>query len=337
MIRTRLTETFNIQHPIICAPMALVTGGRLAAAVSSAGGLGIVGGGYGGLLGGEPELERELSLVEGQRFGIGFITWALARAPQALDIALNHSPDCVFLSFGDPVPFAERIRHAGARLICQAQSLRHVAQAVEAGADAVVVQGTEAGGHGAGRSTMPFVPEAADYLAAKAPGTLLLAAGGIADGRGLAASLMLGADGVVVGTRFWSSQEALTPLPATARANRATGDDTMRTRAIDTLRGVAWPEEFSFRVVRNKLTEQLAQHEALADGDVQNLASAYAEARSRDDFDIAAIVAGECIGLIDDRPPAADIVKAMVIQAEALLARGATLEFLQNPVGAGKS
>src|SRR5258705_387317 len=84
-----------------------------------------------------------------------------------------------------------------------------------AGAAVIVAQGTEAGGHGAARSTFPFVPEVADYLARRAPDTLLLAAGGIADGRGLAAALMLGADGVVVGTRFWSAAEALTPVAMT--------------------------------------------------------------------------------------------------------------------------
>ena len=326
-MRTRLTEAFGIQHPIVCAPMALVTGGRLAAAVSRAGGLGIVGGGYAGTLGGEPDIRQELSHVQGQKFGIGFITWALARAPLALDDALSHAPFCVFLSFGDPKPFAERIRRSGARLICQVQSLRHVDQALEAGAAAVVAQGTEAGGHGAKRSTLPFVPEVAEYLARHSPMTLLLAAGGIADGRGLAAALMLGADGVVVGTRFWASEEALTPPAATDRAVRATGDDTVRTTAIDALRGVPWPEKFSFRVVKNKLTEQWAHREAEAAAAFGNLAAAYANARARQDFDVVAIVAGECVGLIRDRPSAASLVEAMVTHAQSLLAHGATLDF----------
>ena len=244
-LRTRLTDGFGIRLPILCAPMALVTGGRLAAAVSGAGGLGIVGGGYAGILGGEPDLRQEMAHVRGQKFGVGFITWALARAPHVLDETMNQSPDYVFLSFGDPRPFADRILRGGAKLICQVQCLRHVDEALEAGAVAIVAQGTEAGGHGGKRSTLPFVPEVADYLAARSPTTLLLAAGGIADGRGLAAALMLGADGVVIGTRFWASEEALTPRAATDRAMLATGDDTVRTRAIDALRGVPWPEEFS--------------------------------------------------------------------------------------------
>lgn len=328
-MRTRLTEQFDIRHPIVCAPMGLVTGGRLAAAVSSAGGLGIVGGGYAGTLGGEPDLQQELVHVRGHAFGVGFITWALERAPHMLDLALGQSPQCVFLSFGDPRPFAEPIRRANVKLICQVQCLQHVDQALEAGAAIIVAQGTEAGGHGAKRSTLPFVPEVADYLARLSPATLLLAAGGIADGRGLAAALMLGADGVVVGSRFWSSQEALTPCAATDRAARATGDDTVRTTAIDALRGVPWPAEFSFRVVKNKLTDAWAHRENEAAVAVGSLADAYAEARSRQDFDMVAIVAGESVGLIGNRPSAASIVEAMATQAESLLAHGAMLDFRQ--------
>jgi nitronate monooxygenase len=335
-LRTRLTDGFGIQNPIVCAPMGLVTGGRLAAAVSSAGGLGIVGGGYAGTLGGEPDLRQELAHVQSHKFGVGFITWALARSPHVLDEALSHSPFCVFLSFGDPTPFAERIRRGGAKLICQVQCLRHVNQALGAGAAAIVAQGSEAGGHGAKRSTLPFVPEVADYLTKHSPATLLLAAGGIADGRGLAAALMLGADGVVVGSRFWASAEALTPAAATDRATRATGDDTVRTKAIDALRGVPWPDEFSFRVVNNKLTEQWAHREAEAAAAFGSLAEAYSEARARQDFDVAAIVAGECVGLVHDRPSAASIVETMVTQAQTLLERGATLDFGTSSVNPGQ-
>jgi len=171
-MRTRLTDAFGIQNPIICAPMALITGGRLVAAVASAGGLGIVGGGYAGILGGEPDLKQELAHVQGHKFGIGFITWALARAPHVLDEVLSRSPYCVFLSFGDPRPFAGRVRQSGAKLICQVQTLRHVDEALEAGAAAIVAQGAEAGGHGGTRSMLPFVPEVANYLAKKAPTTL---------------------------------------------------------------------------------------------------------------------------------------------------------------------
>ncbi len=320
-MRTRLTEHFGIRYPIVCAPMALVTGGRLAAAVTDAGGLGIVGGGYAGLLGGEPDLTQELERVRGRQFGVGFITWALAKAPGALERALEFGPGCVFLSFGDPRPHAAVIRDHGAVLICQVQCLRHVDEALEAGAAVIVAQGTEAGGHGAERSTFPLVPEVADYLAKHSPTTLVLAAGGIADGRGLAAALMLGADGVVVGTRFWASAEALTPAVFTDRAERATGDETVRTKAIDLIRGTPWPAEFSFRVLSNRLTDEWAHREADAALGFGSFAAGYAEARSRGDADIVVTVAGECVGLIHDRPPAGTIVDAMVREAGEAIGR----------------
>ena len=329
-ITTRFTERFGVRHPIVCAPMALVTGGRLAAAVSRAGGLGIVGGGYAGTLGGEPDLAGELEQVRGETFGVGFITWALERAPDRLDEALAYSPGSVFLSFGDPRAFAPSIHRSGAKLICQVQSLRHVDEAIAAGAAAIVAQGTEAGGHGGRRSTLPLVAEVADHLARRSPDTVLLAAGGIADGRGLAAALMLGADGVVLGTRFWASAEALTARDATDRAIATSGDETVRTTAIDRLRGVPWPAEFSFRTLTNRLTETWAHREAEAAEQFGSLTAAYAEARAKQDLDVVLTVAGECVGLVHDRPPAAVIVASMVADASACLVAGATRDFRRS-------
>ena len=327
LISTRLTERFGIRHPIVCAPMGLVTGGKLAAAVSNAGGLGIVGGAYAGTLGGEPDLETELARAKPYKFGVGFITWALARAPNMLAKALKHSPFCVMLSFGDPRPFAAEIHEAAAHLICQVQLFSQIEPALEAGAAAIVVQGAEAGGHGATRSTFPFVPEAADYLKQHSPETLLIAAGGIADGRGLAAALMLGADGVLVGTRFWASAEALTPTSHTDKAIGVSGDGTVRTKALDALRGVPWPREYSFRILKNKLTGEWADREEEAFRAFGALSAKYAEARAQNDLDTAAVVCGEAVGLLRDRPPAAAVVNAMVSQAADLLRNGGRLKF----------
>lgn len=327
LISTRLTKRFSIKNPIVCAPMALVTGGALAAAVSRAGGLGIVGGGYAGTVGGEADLETELNRAKSGKFGVGFITWALARAPKVLTKALQHSPFCVFLSFGDPRPFAGEIREAGAALIYQVQFLSQIDMALEAGAAAVVAQGTEAGGHGASRSTFPFVPEAADYLRQHSPETLLLAAGGIADGRGLAAALMLGADGVLVGTRLWASAEALTPKSHTDKAIRVTGDSTVRTKTLDALRGVPWPREYSFRFLKNRLSDEWAEREGEALRAFGMLSEKYTEARAQNDLDTLAVVCGEAVGLLKDRPPAGAVVRSMVAQAAELLRRGAALKF----------
>jgi nitronate monooxygenase len=326
-ISTRLTGCFGIRHPIICAPMGLVTGGALAAAVSRAGGLGIVGGGYAGTLGGEPDLETELTRAKSGKFGVGFITWALERAPKMLTMALKHSPFCVFLSFGDPRPFAAEIHEAGAVLVCQVQAMSQIEMALESGAAAVVVQGTEAGGHGATRSTFPFVPEAADYLKQRSPGTLLVAAGGIADGRGLAAALMLGADGVVVGTRLWASAEALTPKAHTDKAIGKSGDATVRTKVLDALRGAPWPREYSFRILKNKLTDKWADHDAEAFDAFGSLSEKYTQARIQNDLDTVAVICGEAVGLIRNRPTAESIVQSMAAQAATLLRSGAKLKF----------
>jgi len=329
-LRTRFTERFGVLHPVLNAPMALVAGGALAAAVTRAGGLGLLGGGYAGTLGGEPSLAEEFTRAGDARIGVGFIGWALAQAPQRLDEALARRPACVFLSFADPSRFASRIHAAGVPLMCQVQNMADLRAAVAAGAGAVVAQGTEAGGHGGRRATLPFVPEAADYLARHAPDTLLLAAGGIADGRGLAAALMLGADAVVVGTRFWAAHEALTPEPAIVRALQSDGDRTVRTRALDALRGVPWPPAYSFRVVRNRLTDEWVGREAEAKLAFGSLREQYQRARLTGDLDVVPAVAGESIGLLHGRAPAAEIVAGMIDSACDLLTRPDPLDWRRH-------
>ena len=193
-IHNRLTQTLGIEHPVLLAPMDLVSGGRLAAAVSHAGGLGLLGGGYGD----GDWLDQEWQRAGNARIGCGFITWSLAKRPEVLKRALAHRPAAIMLSFGDPRPFAPAIRDAGARLICQVQTLSQAREAMEAGADVIVAQGTEAGGHGMSEPLFTLLPQVVDAC----PDMLVVAAGGIADGRGMAAALMLGAQGVLMGTRF---------------------------------------------------------------------------------------------------------------------------------------
>ncbi|MEU9020137.1 nitronate monooxygenase [Actinomadura sp. NPDC048394] len=167
-LSTAFTDMFGVAHPIALAPMGGSAGGALAAAVSRGGGLGLLGAGNG-----DPDwLARELPVlareVAGKPWGIGFQTWAIDDG--AIARALEHGPDAVMLSFGDPGPFAERVRAAGTALILQVTDMEEARRAVDLGADVIVAQGTEAGGHGArhGRSTLPFVPVVVD-LAAPVP------------------------------------------------------------------------------------------------------------------------------------------------------------------------
>jgi nitronate monooxygenase len=182
--------------------------------------------------------------------GIGFITWHLARHPERLRAALAHRPVAVMLSFGDPAPFVPAVRAAGAKLILQVQTLGDARSGAALGADVVVAQGAEAGGHGAQRGTLPLVSAVVDAIAP----TPVAAAGGIADGRGLAAALVLGAAGVLVGTRFYASREALGHAAAKARLVDEGGDATLRTRIFDIVRGLDWPTRFTGRAPKNQLS-----------------------------------------------------------------------------------
>jgi len=311
-ISTRLTELLGIEHPILLAPMDIVADGRLAAAVSQAGGFGIIGGGYGD----EGWLTREMDAAGDARVGVGFITWSMARRPKLLDIVLERHPPAVMLSFGDVRPHAQKIKRAGALLICQVQTLHQVREAVANGADVLVAQGAEGGGHGISRSTFPFVPAVVDA----APDVPVAAAGGVADGRGLAAALMLGADGVLVGTRFYASQEAAGAATAKNRMLTATGDRTIRSILFDIVRRNVWPFPYSGRVLQNTFSEKWRGREADLLQHQDEEVARYAAARAAGDFDTAAVIAGEVVDLITDIPPAAEIVERMVTTATRLLA-----------------
>jgi nitronate monooxygenase len=311
-ISTRLTELLEVQHPILLAPMDVVADGKLAAAVSQAGGFGIIGGGYGDAA----WLTRELDAAGDARIGVGFITWSMAKQPRLLDLALERKPPAIILSFGDVQPHADKIKRAGAKMICQVQTVAQAKDAVMHGADVLVAQGGEAGGHGMSRGTFALVPAVVDV----ARGVPVAAAGGVADGRGLAAALMLGADGVLAGTRFFATQEAFGVAAAKQRIVDATGDATIRSILFDIARRNVWPAPYTGRVLRNEFSErwrgreaELMQHQAAE-------AARYDKAKAAGDFDTAAVIAGEAVDMISDIPPAAEVVDRMVRQASALLA-----------------
>ena len=313
-LRTAFTELFGIEHPIALAPMGGSAGGALAAAVSNGGGLGLLGGGYGDL----DWLDRELPIVAagtGRPWGVGFLCWAIDA--RSVERALEYQPRAVVLSFGDPGPFAGLVRQSGALLIIQVTDLAEARRAVELGADVIVAQGTEAGGHGARRgwSTLPFVPAVAD-LASPTP---VLAAGGIADGRGVAAGLVLGAAGALVGTRFLATAEALADPAAKKAIAAGSGEETERNSVLDIARGSRWPRHYTARTLPHPFLD------AWRDREDELAASADARRAYRDG--VAAgelsgpVWASQAIDLITDLPPAAGLVEALAAQAAAALAR----------------
>lgn len=317
-LSNRLTQALQLRFPIVSAPMAFAGGGALAAAVSRAGGLGLIGGGYG-----DPAwLDDQFKAAGGERVGVGFITWSLKQSPSLLTGVLKHRPAAVMLSFGDPRPFVDEIRAAGAKLICQCQSMDHVWDAIDVKADVVVAQGAEAGGHGALRGTLTFVPEAADLLAEHAPDMQLLAAGGIGDGRGLAAAIMLGADGVLIGTRFWATTEALVSPRHHATIIEASGDDTIRTTTPDIARQIKWPRGFTARLRRNAFTQRWHGREEELERNIAVEGLKYRKAFTEGDPDNTGVWFGEAAGLIRRIEPAGDIVRGIAHDAEMLLGQG---------------
>ncbi|GIH15605.1 NAD(P)H-dependent flavin oxidoreductase [Rugosimonospora africana] len=313
VLRTEFTRSLSVTHPIVSAPMGGAAGGALAAAVSNAGGLGLVGGGRSD----RDWLDRELALVSGlttKPWGVGFLTWALD--PDTLTRALEFRPAAVMLAFGDPAPFADRVRAAGAKLILQVTDPDEARQALDAGADVIVAQGSDAGGHSGRHSvgTMSFVPAVVDL----AGSTTVLAAGGIADGRGLAAALMLGAAGALIGTRFQASHEALVSAPVSRALVDARGRDTERSTILDIGRGAAWPERYPARTLRNAFLDAWRDREGELRGDAAAQRE-YREAIAREDPGAIPIWVSQAADLIGAIEPAADLVAAIAAEAERVL------------------
>jgi nitronate monooxygenase len=292
-IKTALTTLLEIEHPNLLAPMAGIAGGALASAVTSAGGLGIVGGGYGD----KEWLSQQLLGAGNTRVGVGFITWSLRKNPALLDLALAHHPKAMFLSFGDIDEFAVPIKRANIPLIAQIQTLAQARKAVADGADVIVAQGAEAGGHGGGRSTLPLVPAVVDALGHKVP---VVAAGGIADGRGLAAALMLGAAGVLCGSVFYASREALTHPNNKRAAFEACGDNTIRSSAIDVARGIDWPGQWNIRTLKNPAIVQWDRDLDSLKGQVETEKPRYLKAAADGDTDGSRWIVGEAVYVMMD-------------------------------------
>lgn len=319
-LATNVSRVLGVDFPILSAPMDLIADARLTAAVSKAGGFGILGGGYGD----EAWLNTELAALKAHLdgtdvpFGVGFITWSIADKAHLVDLALRFNPKAIMLSFGDPRPLGARIKDGGARLICQVQSEEMAEQALEAGADVLVAQGTEAGGHGSDRTTLDIVRAVSDCVAGRVP---IVAAGGIADGRGFASSVMLGAEGILMGTRFYASEEANGHPEAKRRICLAKETETVRGVLFDITRQRVWPQPFTGRCLINQHVERWNGKEIELLQNINQVATEYEAARAAGDFDVAAVIAGQAVGIIDEVLTAEQIVTQIAREADQLLGR----------------
>jgi len=317
-IDTDLNRLLRVRHPILLAAMDLVADAKLTLAVSDAGGFGILGAGYGD----SEWLRQELTLLAKARessklpFGIGFITWSLAKQPKLLDQALSVKPDAVWLSFGDPAPFVDKIKASGALLICQVQTVAMAQDAVMKGADIIVAQGAEAGGHGISRGAIALVPAVVDAVGHNVPVAM---AGGVGDGRGLAAALMLGAQGVVLGTRFYACKEAAGHPNAKTKIVETSGDDTVRSIVFDISRRNIWPMPYTGRCLVNERTCKWVGRELELMRHMQEEGDDYQTARDQGNFSVAAVIAGEVVGLIRDVPTAKEIIQRIMAEANGLV------------------
>ena len=301
MVSTWLTERLGVTVPVVSAPMAGVSGGRLAAAVSSAGALGMVGIGYD-----EPTMLTEESAVAraaGLPFGLGLIAWWADGHPELIEAAIEAKPALLTLSFGPYARHVEAARGAGILVGTQAGTVDEAKRAVDAGVDVVIARGGEGGGHGLDRvATLPLLQGVLD--AVDVP---VLAAGGIATARGLAAVLAAGAAGAVVGTAFLACTESRYQPSARDAVVAAGETDTIYTTVLDIGRGIPWPPEYGGRALRNAFAEKWhgREDELRRDGE-----------RSEE----AVVWAGQAVGLVDGERPAAEVV-ARFAEAESLLRR----------------
>ncbi|WP_067712917.1 nitronate monooxygenase [Nocardia yamanashiensis] len=314
-LRTVFTELVGIRHPIVSAPMGGAAGGELAAAVSNGGGLGLVGASRADAAWVADELAIVAARAE-KPWGVGFLSWGAEVS--AVERALEFEPAALMLGFGDPRPFLPAVRASGAVLLLQVTDMAEVEDALAVGADVLVVQGSESGGHGArqGRSTLTFVPAVLD----RAGAVPVLAAGGIADGRGLAAVLALGAAGAMLGTRFQATPEATVNAAVHAAVAAATGADTERSSVLDIIRGAQWPRRWTARTLHHPALDRWRDRETeLAQDD--SAKRDYSDAVRRGEYPPEPIWAGEAIDNIDTVVPARELVETLAAEAEAALRR----------------
>ena len=317
MIRTPICDLLDIEHPIALGGMGSATSPALVSAVSRAGGLGALGCHY---LAPEQIRERTAAIRRdtNKPFGLNFLMFDMRE--DSFAAALDLRPSVMQFAWAraeqDLKPWFDRAHNAGCKITYMASAVPEAVRAKRAGADVIIAQGTEGGGHVGWMASMPLIPMVVDAVAP----VPVLAAGGFADGRGLVAALALGADGILLGTRFLASVESpLHPNFKQAIVD-SDGHDTQLSEIPDIAAGLVWPGAMT-RSRRNRFIERWAGREwALRQHRAEAIARLRA-AREAGDVDEGPLSMGQDAGLIHDIPPAADIVARIAQEAEEILAR----------------
>jgi nitronate monooxygenase len=312
-LSTPWSEAMGLAAPIVNAPMGGAAGGRLAAAVSRAGGLGMIGMGSSVTAAGLTGELRELGALD-RPFGIGLVDWVMTADPELLDVALAARPALLCISFGETLSWVGRVRDAGVAVATQVADVEAARRAVAEGVDVLVARGAEGGGHGEPRvGTLPLLAEVLDVVDVP-----VLAAGGIASARGLAAVLAAGAAGAWVGTALAACTESLTTPAARKQLVAANSDSTTATRIFDVAQHYPWPATLPERVLCNDFARQWdGREDELDDG----ARAALNRAVAAEDYRIAPVNAGEGVGMVRDVCPAAEVIERLCVGAEALLRR----------------
>ena len=261
-------------------------------------------------------LERELRHVAGldRPFGIGLVHWVATARPELLDVAVLARPALLCVSFGDDWSWVRRAHDAGLTAATQVADVEAAQRAVDAGVDVLVARGAEGGGHGEPRvGTLPLLTEVLDRVSVP-----VLAAGGIASARGLAAVLAAGAAGAWLGTVFATCPEALTSAPVRDALLEADGAATVTTRVFDVAQGYRWPATIPERVLRNDFVDRWDGHDADLDAGARD---ALAAAVAADDLRLAPVNAGQGVGMVTDTRSAAETIERLCSDASALLRR----------------
>ncbi|HWD81673.1 MAG TPA: nitronate monooxygenase [Kribbella sp.] len=300
-----LGERFGLTVPVVQAPMANVSGGELVAAVSAAGGLGMLG--AGSAVSAEwIRTEGAIAAAGGKPWGIGLMAWSVAERPEHLEAVLELRPDLVSLSFGDYAPYVGPLQEAGIVVATQAGTVADARTAVDAGVDVIVARGAEAGGHGRNDvATLPLLQAILDLT--DLTDLPVLAGGGISGPRGLAAVLAAGAVGGWIGTAFLTCVEAQTKEPARRRIIEADETDTVYGTVFDAASRAGWPDEFGGRALRNAYFDTWEGREQELKSDDAGHAE-YVDGTKAADPARASIYAGQGVGAVTGEPTAAEVV-----------------------------